>query len=154
MPCSSLLMSLRPTTSLFHLSPKTLLKSSLFSLLLSRNQCLSFRSFPQLRRYGAVTCSGAATRARRLNWKNVSWPYLEQQCSNYGRFAYLDVSSDESDREFGSKQQQMVNYAFFIELANLNWVFFSFMWQFLLVIQALRLRLDKVALLRQYMSLW
>ncbi|KAJ0106154.1 hypothetical protein Patl1_19733 [Pistacia atlantica] len=66
-----------------------------------------FMSIPPLRRHAVLSCSGAATRTRRLNWKNVSWPYLEQQTSNYGRFAYQDVSGDDSDREFGSNQQQM-----------------------------------------------
>ncbi|KAJ0049657.1 hypothetical protein Pint_16939 [Pistacia integerrima] len=66
-----------------------------------------FMSIAPLRRHAVLSCSGAATRTRRLNWKNVSWPYLEQQTSNYGRFAYQDVSGDDSDREFGPNQQQM-----------------------------------------------
>lgn len=58
-------------------------------------------------------CSGAVTRTRRSDWKAVSFPYLEQRTSNYGRYAYQDVSSDESDHEFASTQQQPVSVFFF-----------------------------------------
>jgi ATP-dependent RNA helicase DHX36 len=32
------------------------------------------------------------------------------QSFNYGRFAYRDVSSDESDYELGSSQKEMVGF--------------------------------------------
>lgn len=46
---------------------------------------------------------------RGFRQKNIGFPFLQHQpCSNYGRFAYDDVSSDDSDVEFGSPPGQMV----------------------------------------------
>ncbi|KAG6589621.1 DExH-box ATP-dependent RNA helicase DExH3 [Cucurbita argyrosperma subsp. argyrosperma] len=45
---------------------------------------------------------------RGFKQRNVAFPFLQHQsCSNYGRFAYDDVSSDDSDVEFGSPHGQM-----------------------------------------------
>ncbi|KAJ0049658.1 hypothetical protein Pint_16938 [Pistacia integerrima] len=70
-----------------------------------------FMSVPHLRRHGVLICSAAATRTSRLNWKNVSWPYLERQTSNYGQFAHQDASNDDSDPEFGSTLSQLSQMA-------------------------------------------
>lgn len=43
----------------------------------------------------------------RVRQRSVARPFWYQQGSNYGRFAYQDVSSDESDRDSGSSQQQL-----------------------------------------------
>lgn len=41
--------------------------------------------------------------------RNLAFPFWQHQpSSNYGRFAYEDVSSDDSDVEFGSPPGQMV----------------------------------------------
>ena len=46
---------------------------------------------------------------RGFKQRNLAFPFLQHQsCSNYGRFAYDDVSSDDSDVEFGSPHGQMV----------------------------------------------
>ncbi|XP_022987282.1 DExH-box ATP-dependent RNA helicase DExH3 [Cucurbita maxima] len=45
---------------------------------------------------------------RGFKQRNLAFPFLQHQsCSNYGRFAYDDVSSDDSDVEFGSPHGQM-----------------------------------------------
>ena len=105
-------ISMRPTSLQINNTPKTLLEPSFFSFL-SRIQ--SPGSFRRLHlRHGLVTCSrsGAAASSSRtlaLDRRNVALPYLQQQqSSNYGRYAYRDVSSDDSDHEFGSPQSQMV----------------------------------------------
>ncbi|ESR64932.1 hypothetical protein CICLE_v10007274mg [Citrus x clementina] len=114
---TTMTMALRPTSLNFYRAPKALLKPSPLSLLVVKNQAVAFRLLHHYhyhlpfhlsrRRHAVVTCSGAVTRTRRLDWKAVSYPLLEQQTSNYGRYAYQDESSDDSDREFGSTQQQM-----------------------------------------------
>lgn len=58
---------------------------------------------------GSITCfrRAADSRTLELDSRKIDIPYLQQQRSlNYGRFAYEDVSSDESDLELGSPQQQ------------------------------------------------
>lgn len=117
---TTMTMALRPTSLNFYRAPKALLKPSPLSLLVVKNQAVAFRLLHHYhyhlpfhlsrRRHAVVTCSGAVTRTRRLDWKAVSYPFLEQQTSNYGRYAYQDESSDDSDREFGSTQQQMVSF--------------------------------------------
>ncbi|KAK2647975.1 hypothetical protein Ddye_015464 [Dipteronia dyeriana] len=118
---TSMTMSLRPTSLHSYVSPKTLLKPTLlsFSFLVFKNKTLAFRSlhhfqFPhlpsRLRRHAAVTCSRAAAKTLGLDLRTVSVPYLQQQRqqnSNYGRFAYKDESSDDSDRELDSRQEQV-----------------------------------------------
>jgi hypothetical protein len=47
---------------------------------------------------------------RRVRQRRVARPLWDQQSSSYGRFAYQDVSSDESDRELGPAQQQSVSF--------------------------------------------
>ncbi|KAL5817928.1 hypothetical protein ACOSQ3_026306 [Xanthoceras sorbifolium] len=122
MPCSSIFirttamtMSLRPTSLHSYISPKTLFKPSLLSFLANKNKTLAFRSLHhcyshlpiRLRRHGVVTCSRASSRTLGLDWRTDPVSYLQQQNSNYGRFAYQDESSDDSDREFGSPHEQM-----------------------------------------------
>ncbi|OMO51588.1 Double-stranded RNA-binding protein [Corchorus capsularis] len=105
-------MYLRPTSLYLNNSPNNLLKPSFFSSLSRAQPAVSFRRF-HLRR-GLVRCSASRPAAAAsssktigLDWRNISLPYLQQQSSNYGRYAYQDVSSDESDLEFGSPQSQM-----------------------------------------------
>ncbi|XP_022725158.1 DExH-box ATP-dependent RNA helicase DExH3-like isoform X2 [Durio zibethinus] len=105
-------MSLRPTSLQLNNTPKTLLKLSFFSFLYTTQSPGSFRRL-HLRR-GLVTCSrsGAAaassSRTLALDRRNILLPCLQQQQSfNYGSDAYRDVSSDDSDHEFGSPQSQM-----------------------------------------------
>ncbi|EOY21156.1 hypothetical protein QUC31_007207 [Theobroma cacao] len=103
-------MSLRPNSLQLNNTPKTLLKPCFFSFL-SRKPPASFRRLHL--RHGLVTCSGyraatASSRTPGLDWRNIALPSLQQQqSSNYGRYAYQDVSSDDSDHEFGSTQSQM-----------------------------------------------
>ncbi|XP_022738785.1 DExH-box ATP-dependent RNA helicase DExH3-like isoform X2 [Durio zibethinus] len=119
MPCYSAIfqgylrttMSLRTTCLQLNNNPKTFLKPSFFSFH-SRTQSLG--SFRRLHlRHDLVTCSrpgtaAASSRSLALDWRNTALPYLQlQQISNYGRYAYQDVSSDDSDHEFGSPQPQM-----------------------------------------------
>ncbi|XWS60984.1 hypothetical protein CRYUN_Cryun07bG0086300 [Craigia yunnanensis] len=104
-------ISMRPTSFQINNTPKTLLKPSFFSFL-SRTQ--SPGSFRRLHlRHGLVKCSrswaaASSSRTLALDWRNIALPYLQQQqSSNYVRYAYRDVSSDDSDHEFGSPQSQM-----------------------------------------------
>ncbi|XVE58736.1 hypothetical protein DITRI_Ditri04bG0193000 [Diplodiscus trichospermus] len=104
-------MSLRPTSLQLNRTPKTILKPS-FSSFVSRTQTPG--CFRRLHlRYGLVTCSGsgsaaASSRTLALDCRNVALPYFQQQqSSNYGRYAYQDVSSDDSDHEFGSPRSEM-----------------------------------------------
>ncbi|GLT60383.1 hypothetical protein SLA2020_331510 [Shorea laevis] len=121
MPCYSAIfqgffrttaMSLRPTSLPFHKSSKIIIRPSLIPFI-SRTQAPAFlRSLhfkPLLVRCGVdgLTCSGAASRTLGFDWRTVSLPHLLQQSSSYGRFAYDDMSSDDSDRELGSPQSQM-----------------------------------------------
>lgn len=70
----------------------------------------------RLRHHGAVAvrCFGAgqAGNVGFLDLKRVAFPCMGmQQSLNYGRFAYQDdVSSDDSDREFGSSQRERVGF--------------------------------------------
>ncbi|XWS50778.1 hypothetical protein CRYUN_Cryun12cG0117600 [Craigia yunnanensis] len=125
MPCYSAIfqgflwptaMSLRPTSLQLNNTPKHFLKPSFLSFLSKTQSPGSFRRLHL--RHGLVTCSRSGTasssssssssRTLALDWRNMALPYLQQQqISNYGRYAYQDVSSDESDHEFGSPQSQM-----------------------------------------------
>ncbi|CAK7349655.1 unnamed protein product [Dovyalis caffra] len=112
-------MSLRPTSTKttksihFHFKTKTTLKPCLLSLSsfvpLRSHQTLSFTNQlvrpPRLRHHGvlAVRCFGAAN----VHSKKLALPYMSMQSLNYNRFAYRDVSSDESDYELGSSQKEM-----------------------------------------------
>ncbi|KAJ7970316.1 putative ATP-dependent RNA helicase [Quillaja saponaria] len=84
-----------------------------------RNQSIGLRKLyvpPYSKRVGVVYLA-ASSRSVDVDWKvgqgvgfrhrSVSFPFWHQQSSNYGRFAYQDVTSDDSDHEFGSSQQQM-----------------------------------------------
>ena len=122
-------MSLRPTSLQLNNTRKTFLKPSFFSFL-SRTQ--SPGSFRRLHlRHGLVTCSRSGTassssRTLALDWRNMALPYLQQQqSSNYGRYACQDVSSDDSDHEFGSSQSQMVGFLDTLLLDFGNFSFFS-----------------------------
>ncbi|GAV67332.1 dsrm domain-containing protein/DEAD domain-containing protein/Helicase_C domain-containing protein/HA2 domain-containing protein/OB_NTP_bind domain-containing protein [Cephalotus follicularis] len=105
-------MSLRFTTSLkLHRTPKTLINPSILLFLVKRRShtTLSFSSRPANLDRGVFTCSGASSRTLGLDWRSVGLPYLQQQqqqSSNYGRYAYQDESSDDSDFEYGSSQHQ------------------------------------------------
>ncbi|KAJ6340361.1 hypothetical protein OIU77_008173 [Salix suchowensis] len=114
-------MSLRPSSTKTakslhsHYKTKTTLKPSLFflsSLVSIRNhQTLSFTNQPlprplRFRHHGilSVKCFGVAD----SHSKKLALPYTRSmQSFNYGRFAYRDVSSDESDYELGSSQKEM-----------------------------------------------
>lgn len=52
-------------------------------------------------------------------------PFWNQQSSGYGRFAYQDVSSDESDSELGPAQQKSVSFKLPI-LCNLGCVYWVY----------------------------
>ncbi|KAF7819932.1 DExH-box ATP-dependent RNA helicase DExH3 [Senna tora] len=93
--------------------------SSLLSTSL-RRQPLGSRSFhvrPKIRSQLGVVCSVAPSRITEVDSnerkgvgfrrKSIGLPFWHQQSSNYGRFAYQDESSDESDVELGSSQQQL-----------------------------------------------
>ncbi|XVF53845.1 hypothetical protein PTKIN_Ptkin05aG0131500 [Pterospermum kingtungense] len=120
MPCYSAIfqgylrttaMSLGPNSLKLNCTPKSFLKPSFFSFLSRTQSPASFRCLHL--RHRRVTCSnsGAAASSSRtltLDWRSISLPYLQrQQSSNYGRYAYQDVSSDDSDHEFGSPPSQM-----------------------------------------------
>ncbi|KAF5730335.1 DEA(D/H)-box RNA helicase family protein isoform 1 [Tripterygium wilfordii] len=110
-------MSVRPTSLNFHKTPKTL-KPSLFSAVLVKAQTLPQRTEYYVPRYlspKVVRCSAsvikclrapASSRSPGLGLRSVALPYLRQQSSSYGRYAYQDESSDDSDYESGSPQQQ------------------------------------------------
>lgn len=107
-------MSLRPTSLQLCRLPKILVKPSP----MSRVQTRYFFGHLHLLRptlgltclqRGSITCfrRAADSRTLELDSRKIDIPYLQQQRSlNYGRFAYEDVSSDESDLELGSPQQQ------------------------------------------------
>ncbi|KAJ6759838.1 DEXH-BOX ATP-DEPENDENT RNA HELICASE DEXH5 MITOCHONDRIAL [Salix purpurea] len=114
-------MSLRPSSTKTakslhsHFKTKTTLKPSLFflsSLVSIRNhQTLSLTNQPlprplRFRHHGilSVKCFGVAD----SHSSKLALPYARSmQSFNYGRFAYRDVSSDESDYELGSSQKEM-----------------------------------------------
>ncbi|KAJ6408475.1 hypothetical protein OIU84_011735, partial [Salix udensis] len=124
MPCCirmNTIMSLRPSSTKTakslhsHYKTKTTLKPSLYflsSLVSIRNhQTLSLTNQPlprplRFRHHGilSVKCFGVAD----SHSKKLALPYTRSmQSFNYGRFAYRDVSSDESDYELGSSQKEM-----------------------------------------------
>ena len=111
-----LAMSLRPittttTTTTYHIrAPKTL-KPSLLAFF-NRKRPPGFGN-SHVRPYTRprVTCLAVhvdRNGRERVRQRSVARPFWYQQSSNYGRFAYQDVSSDESDRDSGSSQQQLV----------------------------------------------
>lgn len=84
-----------------------------------RHQALGLRSFyvpTKIRSQLGVVGSVAPCRATEVDWRerqgvrlrrrSIALPFWHQQSSNYGRFAYQDVSSDDSDVE---SQQQLVS---------------------------------------------
>ncbi|KAB1223779.1 putative ATP-dependent RNA helicase DHX57 [Morella rubra] len=102
-------MSLRPTTTTYFRAPKTL-KPSLLAFF-TRNRPPGFRN-PHVRPYSRrrVICSAIEVERRvkeRFRQRSVDVPFGYEQSSSYGRFAYEDVSSGESDRELGPAQQQL-----------------------------------------------
>ncbi|XP_065865720.1 DExH-box ATP-dependent RNA helicase DExH3-like isoform X2 [Euphorbia lathyris] len=86
---------------------KTLIQTSVVSfassLTMTNHPKFVFRPVlfaPQyFKRKGTVSCSGSLDF---WDWKTVALPYLSFQNSNYGRFAYQDASTDESDCELGA----------------------------------------------------
>lgn len=124
MPCCirmNTIMSLRPTSTKtakslrFHYKAKTTPKPSLFSsssfVSVRNHQTLSLTNQPlprplRFRHHGIFSfkCFGVAD----FHSKKLALPYTRSmQSFNYGRFAYRDVSSDESDYELGSSQKEM-----------------------------------------------
>lgn len=124
MPCCirmNTIMSLRPTSTKtakslrFHYKAKTTPKPSLFSsssfVSVRNHQTLSFTNQPlprplRFRHHGIFSfkCFVVAD----FHSKKLALPYTRSmQSFNYGRFAYRDVSSDESDYELGSSQKEM-----------------------------------------------
>ena len=101
-----LAISLRPTS--YFRAPNTL-KPSLLPLF-SRNRPPGFGN-SHVRPYSRhrVTCS-ALDVVRNGRQRRVATSFWYQQSSGYGRYAYQDVSSDESDRDSGSTQQQLVGF--------------------------------------------
>lgn len=104
-------MSLRPTTTTYFRAPKTL-KPSLLAFF-TRNLPPGFGN-PHVRPYSRrrVICSAIEVERRvkeRFRQRSVDVPFGYEQSSSYGRFAYEDVSSGESDRELGPAQQQLVS---------------------------------------------
>ncbi|KAK9996531.1 hypothetical protein SO802_021217 [Lithocarpus litseifolius] len=98
-----LAISLRPTS--YFRAPNTL-KPSLLPFF-SRNRHPGFgnshvRPFSRHR----VTCSALEV-VRNGRQRRVATSFWYQQSSGYGRYAYQDVSSDESDRDSGPTQQQL-----------------------------------------------
>lgn len=124
MPCCirmNTIMSLRPTSTKtakslrFHYKAKTTPKPSLFSsssfVSVRNHQTLSLTNQPlprplRFRHHGIFSfkCFVVAD----FHSKKLALPYTRSmQSFNYGRFAYRDVSSDESDYELGSSQKEM-----------------------------------------------
>ncbi|KAF8025211.1 hypothetical protein BT93_F2144 [Corymbia citriodora subsp. variegata] len=58
---------------------------------------------------------------RRRRGGVVASPFLHRQSSSYGRFAYQDVSSDESDLEAGSPQQQQMHASTLDNVEEWKW---------------------------------
>lgn len=119
------IMSLRPPTTAtplhfhfhFHLNPNKTLKPSLFSVAsfvtLRCHQIKTVRYAPShLKHHGVVRCFGVADRVAVgfWDWRTFALPYLCMQSLNYGRYAYQDESSDDSDLEVGSPQQALVGF--------------------------------------------
>jgi hypothetical protein len=101
-------MSLRPTATTYFRAPKSLRPSLL--PFFTRNRPPRFGN-SHVRPYSRprVTCSAVEV-DRRVRQRRVAMPFWNQQSSGYGRFAYQDVSSDESDSELGPAQQQSVSF--------------------------------------------
>ncbi|KAI4347227.1 hypothetical protein L6164_008057 [Bauhinia variegata] len=111
MSCSSIfqgstrtVMSRRGLIFLSSLKTHRALRPSLLFISM-RNQAIGFRSF-----YYSPPKTVEVDREERqgtgFRQKTIALPFWHQQSSNYGRLAYRDVSSDESDVEFGSSQSQ------------------------------------------------
>ncbi|KAG6672948.1 hypothetical protein I3842_16G084700 [Carya illinoinensis] len=105
MTSSSLIMSLRPTTTV-HVRVHKTLKPSLLTAL-TRHRPPGIRN-SHVRPYSRprLICSAVQV-DRRVRHRSLPIPFWDQQSSSYGRFAYEDASSDESDRELGSSQRQL-----------------------------------------------
>lgn len=99
---SSLVMSVRPTTTAHLRAPKTLKPSLLTAFMRQRPAGIKNSHGPRL------ICSAIQVDWR-VRHRSLPIPFWDQQSSSYGRFAYQDDSSDESDRELGSSQQQLVS---------------------------------------------
>ncbi|XP_038879207.1 DExH-box ATP-dependent RNA helicase DExH3 [Benincasa hispida] len=116
---TSMSISFRPTSSPFSIS-STRFRPWIPHLFTRRNLSMGFVNFqsrPGL--VSGVRCTNqskwveVALREKQqdhvkgFRQRNVAFPFWQHQpCSNYGRFAYEDVSSDDSDVEFGSPQGQ------------------------------------------------
>ncbi|KAF2302260.1 hypothetical protein GH714_033906 [Hevea brasiliensis] len=124
-------MALRTTTSSFHfhfhrtpnISPRHPILFPLASFVyLSNPQILDSKhvSYVPLdfKHRGTVRCTGAVCF---LEWRTVASPFSCLQNSNYGRFAYHEVSSDDSDREFGSSSSQSVSGSTLDNIDDWRW---------------------------------
>lgn len=135
-------MSLRPASLQLNNSPTIILKPCSFSFVPRTQPPGSFRRLHL--RNGLVRCSksgtaaAASSRIIALDWRNVALPYSELQSSNYGRYAYQDVSGDDSDYEFGSpqSQSQMVG---FLDTLLLDFCKFSIFFLLLFIFAAVKL---------------
>jgi ATP-dependent RNA helicase DHX36 len=101
-------MSLRPTATTYFRVPKSL-RPSLLPFFTRNRPPLLRNSHVRPYSRARVTCSAVEV-DRRVRQRRVARPLWDQQSSSYGRFAYQDVSSDESDRELGPAQQQSVSF--------------------------------------------
>ncbi|WCJ40101.1 DExH-box ATP-dependent RNA helicase DExH3 [Euphorbia peplus] len=70
------------------------------------------------RRTGAALCCSARGFS---DWKTVALPYSPFQTSNYGRFAYQDAPSDESDSEIGSSGNQALTGSTLDNIEDWRW---------------------------------
>ncbi|XP_037496022.1 DExH-box ATP-dependent RNA helicase DExH3, partial [Jatropha curcas] len=77
-----------------------------------------FYASQEFKRQRTVRCSGSPDF---LDWKTVALPYMGRQNLNYGRFAYQDVSSDDSDRELGSASQQSLSGSTLDNIDDWRW---------------------------------
>ncbi|PKI60015.1 hypothetical protein CRG98_019603, partial [Punica granatum] len=90
---------------------RQLVKASALGPTVRRTQAAGFRTALYLRRRAVVpTCfAGSVLEAEWRQRSNADLQLLNRQSSkHYGRFAYQDVSSDESDLEIGSSQSQLL----------------------------------------------
>lgn len=138
MPNSALLalrttMSLRPSIPIRANAKKPTfsIKSSLqhFSAMRSSSLVIGSSVYvlpPRRLRSAAAASSGASSTSLEFDWqenrclhskqRNGALPYwMQQQNSQYSRFAYDDLSEEDSDREMGSSQQLVsLQYAHFL----------------------------------------
>ncbi|KAJ9172807.1 hypothetical protein P3X46_016014 [Hevea brasiliensis] len=128
---TSTAMALRTTTSSFHfhfhrtpnISPRHPILFPLASFVyLSNPQILDSKHVLYVpldfKHRGTVRCTGAVCF---LEWRTFASPFSCLQNSNYGRFAYHEVSSDDSDREFGSSSPQSLSGSTLDNIDDWRW---------------------------------